>query len=73
MSTMKKPALESFLTSCDVSAALSPAVRDWQAWHNDLRLTISGGLLLDATAFHFFLLTERQSRNPSRVLDNSAE
>jgi len=73
MKTMKKPALQSFLKSCDVSVTQLPVVRDWQAWHNDLRLTISGGLLVDATAFHLFLLTERQSRDPSLALDNSAE
>jgi hypothetical protein len=72
MSTMKKPALESFLKSCDVSAALLPAVRDWQAWHNDLRLTISGALLVDATAMHFFLLTDRESRNHRPMLEHGS-
>jgi hypothetical protein len=72
MSTMKKPALESFLKSCDVSAALLPAVRDWQAWHNDLRLTISGALLVDATAMHFFFLTDRESRNQRPMLEHGS-
>lgn len=57
--TMQKPALQEFLKSCDVAVQRLGVVRDWKAWHGALRVEMSGGLLVDSTALHYFLFIRR--------------
>ena len=56
-----QPALQSFLKQSEVCVQRLRVVRDWQSWHNHLRLELKGGLLVDSTATHFFLFTKRSS------------
>ena len=55
-----KDSLKQFLASVDVEVSRLRVVRDWQKWHNHLRLGLSGGLLLDATAMHHFMFISRK-------------
>ena len=60
-SVFRQPALQSFLKHSEVSVQRLRVVRDWQSWHNHLRLELKGGLLVDSTATHFFLFAKRSS------------
>lgn len=60
-SVFRQPALQSFLKQSEVCVQRLRVVRDWQSWHNHLRLELKGGLLVDSTATHFFLFTKRSS------------
>ena len=60
-----KDSLKQFLTSVDVEVSRPRVVRDWQKWHNHLRVVLSGGLLLDATAMHHFMFISRKCVAPS--------
>lgn len=63
-----KDSLKQFLTSADVEVSRLRVVRDWQTWHNHLRVGLSGGLLLDATAMHHFMFISRKCVVPSCFL-----
>ena len=70
--TLEKPALKSFLNSVDTQVSRLPVARDWQAWHNNFRMEMSGGLLVDATALHSFVFISRARPGLSAPLPSAS-
>lgn len=64
LDVFQKSSMRPFLQKSKVSAQRLLVVRDWQAWHKHLKVEMQGGLLVDATAAHFFLFMKRNRLCP---------
>jgi hypothetical protein len=69
---MQKPAVRHFTGPIEVRADRLFCVRDWKGWVTNLNVNVSGGLLTDATANHFFMFLRRRGADTFHVCVGSA-